>query len=142
MEAPELVHVATMKAPLGEQLVVGAGAMGMRIVAEVDDLTIEGERLNASLAGKSIADWLTLGHDGSYGTLDVRATVRTDDGELIYIEYGGKIDLTAGRVASAPTMQTGSEKYAWVNSVQFIGDGTLDRDTNVLTYELYEIKLA
>ena len=50
MGAPELVHVATMKAPLGEQLVVGAGAMGMRIIAEVDDVTVEGERLTASLA--------------------------------------------------------------------------------------------
>lgn len=142
MAAPELVHVATMTAPLGEQLAVGAGAKGMRIVAEVDDVTVTGERLTASLAGKSVADWLTLGHDGSYGSLDVRVTLRTDDGELIYVEYGGKIDLAAGKVVSTPTMQTGSEKYAWVNSVQFIGDGTLDRDTNVLTYELYEVKVS
>ncbi len=140
MGAPELVHVATMTAQLGEQLVVGAGAKGTRVVAEVDDVTITGERLNASIAGTSVADWLTVGHDGSYGTLDVRATVRTDDDQVIYIEYGGKIDFAAGRAISTPTMQTGSEKYAWINSVQFLGDGTLDRDTNVLTYELYEVK--
>ena len=142
MGAPELVHVATMKATLGEQLVVGAGAVGMRVVAEVDHLTVEGERINASLAGTSAADWLTVGHDGSYGTLDVRATVRTDDDQLIHVEYGGKIDLAAGRAVATPTMQTGSEAYAWVNSVQFLADGTLDRDTNVLTYQLYEVRLT
>ena len=141
MGAPDLIHVATMRAQLGEQLVAGAGAMGMRIIAEVDDITVTGERLNASMAGESAADWLTVGHDGSYGSLDVRAALRTDDGELIYIEYGGKIDLPAGKAVSTPTMQTGSEKYAWVNSMQFIGAGTLDRDTNVLTYELYEVRM-
>ena len=142
MGAPELIHVATMKAQLGEQLVAGAGAMGMRVIAEVDSVTVTGDRLNASMAGKSAADWLTIGHDGSYGNLDVRVTLRTDDDEVIYLEYGGKIDLGAGKVVSTPTMQTGSEKYAWVNSIQFLGDGTLDRDTNVLTYELYEVRLT
>lgn len=140
MAAPELVHVGTMKATLGEQMVIADGPMGTRVVAEVDALTIEGDRINATMAGKSAADWLTLGTDGSYGTLDVRATLRTDDGALVYTEYGGKIDLGAGRVISAPTFQTGAEAYAWMNTVQFIGDGTHDRETNVLTYELYEVR--
>ena len=98
MGAPELIHVATMKAQLGEQLVAGAGAMGMRVIAEVDSVTVTGDRLNASMAGKSAADWLTIGHDGSYGNLDVRVTLRTDDDEVIYLEYGGKIADDADRL--------------------------------------------
>lgn len=142
MAAPELVHVATMQAQLGEQFVIPSGPKGGRVIAEVDTVEVSGDRLNASMAGKSAADWLTLGPDGTYGTLDVRFTLKTDDNAIIYVEYQGRIDLTTGRVAAAPTMQCADENYDWVNRVQFIGDGTLNSDTNVLTYELYEVQLT
>ncbi len=141
MAAPELIHVATMKAQLGEQLLIPEGPMGTRVVAEVDSVSVEGERINATMAGKSAADWLTLGPEG-HGTLDVRVTLRTDDDALIYMEYGGKINRATGRVASTPTFQTGAEGDAWMNSTVFIGDGTTDPATGVLTYEVYEVKLG
>ena len=53
-------------------------------------------------------------------------TVTTDDGAAIYCEYGGKIDLAAGRVISAPTFPCADERYDWLDRSQFIGDGTLD----------------
>ena len=72
--------------------------------------------------------------------LDVRATIETDDGALIYISYNGVIRSTEtsqskqqqGEVLKAddlyflvaPTMRTSSEKYAWLNHVQCIGKMT------------------
>ncbi len=141
MSAPELVHVATMAAQLGgDSFPIMGGPKGSRVVAEVDGITVSGERLNATMAGKSAADWLTLAPDSSYGTLDVRFTIVTDDGVHIYCEYRGKIDLAAGRAISAPLFETGDERYDWLNRSQFIGDGTLDPQTNILTYELYEVR--
>lgn len=140
MSAPELVHVATMKAQLGEQFFIPNGPRGTRVVAEVDDVEVTGERLNAKKIGSSAADWLTVGADGSWGMLDVRVTLMTDDDVVLYVEYGGRIDLAAGRVITTPTFQCGDERYDWINRVQFIGDGTLDQETNVLTYELYEVR--
>lgn len=93
------------------------------------------------MAEKSAADWLTISPDRSYGMLDVRFTLRTDDDVLIYCQYGGRLDLASGRVASTPLFQCGDDRYDWLNRTQFIGDGTLNRETNVLTYELYEVSL-
>jgi hypothetical protein len=141
MPAPELVHVAIMKAQLGrEQFVVPNGPRGTRVIAEVDGVEVSGERLNAKMVGSSAADWLTVGADGTWGMLDVRATLMTDDDVVLYVEYGGRIDLAAGRVISTPTFQCGDEKYDWLNRAQFIGDGTLDRNTSLLTYDLYEVR--
>lgn len=142
MPAPELVHVATMKATMGESFVVPDGPQGTRVVAEVDAIDVVGERLNAKMVGTSAADWLTIGPDGSYGTLDVRLTLKTDDDVIIYCEYKGRIDLAAGRIVSTPLFQCGDEKYSWINTSQFIGDGTMDNETRVLTYELYEVRLT
>ena len=143
MPAPELIHVATLKAQLGsDQFMIPDGPKGTRVVAEVDNVVVAGERLNAQMVGKSAADWLTVAPDGTYGTLDVRVTLRTDDDALLYCEYAGRIDLAAGRVVSTPLFQTGDERYDWLNRIQFIGDGTLDSETNLLTYELYEVRLT
>ena len=72
-----------MTIKLGESFVIKGGPVGTRIVAEVATIEVTGESLTASMVGKSAADWLTVGPDGSYGTLDVRATLKTDDDELI-----------------------------------------------------------
>ncbi len=143
MAAPELVHFATMKAQLGtDQFFIPNGPLGPRVIAEVDDVTIEGDRLKAAMVGKSAADWLTLGPDGTYGCLDVRVTLQTHDGALIYCTYGGRIDLKTSRAVSAPTFQCGDERYDWLNRIQAIGDGTNDQQTRILTYELYEVRLS
>lgn len=126
-----------MTVKLGESFVIKGGPVGTRIVAEVDTIEVAGPKLNASMVGKSAADWLTVGPDGSYGTLDVRATLKTDDDELIYVEYKGRINLVDGSVVSAPLFQTGAEKYDWLNRMQAVGVGQNSPDN--LIYEMYEV---
>jgi len=143
MPAPELVHVATMAAQLGsDRFTIPTGPKGGRVVVEVESVTVTGDRLNATMIGKSAADWLTIGPDGTYGTLDVRFTLETDDGAIVYCEYGGKADMVNGGAISAPLFECGDERYDWLNRSQFVGVGTGDRATNMLTYELYEVRPA
>ena len=137
MADPALVHFATMTVKLGESFVISGGPLGTRVVAEVDAIDVTGDKLNASMLGKAAADWLTMGPDGSYGTLDVRATLKSDDDAVIYVEYSGRIDLTNGKVVSAPLFQTGEERYDWLNRMQAVGVGQNSPDN--LIYELYEV---
>jgi hypothetical protein len=81
-------------------------------------------------------DWLRTMPSGVL-RLDVRGMVRTDDGADIYVSYNGIIQhsresaerLMKGEVltdkdmpyfVTAPTFQTSSTKYAWLNGVQAI----------------------
>lgn len=129
-----------MTVTLGEQFVIQGGPLGSRVIAEVDTVELVGDKITASMVGKSAADWLTLGPDNSYGTLDVRVTLKTDDDEIIYMEYSGRIDLTNGSVVSAPLFQTGAEKYDWLNRMQSIGVGQNGPDS--LIYEMYQVAVG
>ena len=73
---------------------------------------------------------------GPVGTRIV-AEVETEDDEFIYMEYSGRIDLTTGKVVSAPLFQTGAEEYDWMNRMQAVGVGQNGPDS--LVYELYEV---
>jgi hypothetical protein len=146
MTAPELVPIGSMTAVLGASHLVKGGPMGTRIVAEVTDVTLVGDRVNATLVSPAAADWLTMGPDRSYGTLDVRVTLRTDDGEIVHVEYSGRIDLTTGKAVSAPLFQTGAEQYDWLNRIQAIGVGqnapATDDAPGQIVYELFEVRPA
>ena len=146
MTAPELIPLGVMTAVLGESYLIKGGPMGTRIVAEVADVTFEGDRLNATLASPAAADWLTMGPDRTYGTLDVRVTLKTDDGEIVHLEYSGRIDLTTGTAVSAPLFQTGAEQYDWLNRIQAIGVGqnapATDDAPGQIVYELFEVRPA
>ena len=127
-----------MTVTLGESFVIKGGPVGTRIIAEVDTVEVTGERLKASMVGKSAADWLTVGPDKSYGTLDVRLTLKTDDDAVIYVEYSGRIDLTTGEITTAPLFQTSAEQYDWLNRIQAVGVGQNSPES--LIYELYEVR--
>lgn len=136
----ELVPLCTIDITLAEQIFVGEGPAGMRVVVEVDTLTVTGERLSGRQRGRAAADWLSV--VGTVSTVDVRATVETDDGALVLVTYRGRMDLSGGPGAApiyaAPTFETGDARYAWLNLVQAVSKGTLDGDQ--LTYEVHEVR--
>ena len=137
----ELKPMGTITAQLGQRVEVGDGPKGSRLLVDVTSVEVEGERIRASLAANDAADWLTMAADGSVGAVDVRFTLKTDDGAFIYVEYGGRADLTNGLIATAPTFQTGDPRYAWLNHIQAVGAGALGQD-GILTYTLYEVVLT
>jgi hypothetical protein len=85
-------------------------------------------------------DWLLIRPDGA-GELDVRATMRTDDGHIIYMYYRGILHgppEVAARILrgespdpseyyfrTAPFFETGSEKYGWLNRTVAVGIGKI-----------------
>ena len=142
MPKATLIPMGIISAQLGDMIEVGAGPKGTRLVVDVTEVKLVGDRVNATLATNDAADWLTMSEDGTLGSLDVRFTLRTDDGAIIYVEYGGRADMATGLIASAPTFETGDERYKWLNRVQAIGAGHVNLETGVLVYNLYEVQVT
>ena len=113
------------------------------MIFEITSVQVKGDRLNGEMLGAAAADWVTVGPDGM-GTLDIRETIRTDDGAAIFVQYQGKLDLSKGMqfpmtAYVAPRFETGDERYAWLNRIQAVGKGTLNEDLSV-DYEWYEVR--
>lgn len=136
---PELVHELDVHADLITDD-VGLGPFGQRYVISVVGGQVSGGKLKGSIVGAG-GDWLLIGADG-FGRLDVRFTLRTVDEARIYVQYLGVAEVTPAIQeilggAGAPTnygdqyfftnprLETGDERYAWVNQAVFLGEGRL-----------------
>ncbi len=136
---PELVPLCTVDAVLRDPIAVGHGPLGTRLVIEVAEARVEGERLSGRMKGMAGADWVVLA--GAVGVLDVRMTLETDDGAVVLVTYSGRMDLSEGLdgpIRVAPTFETGDDRYAWLNVVQAVGVGRAD--SNRLRYEWSEVR--
>lgn len=97
---------------------------------------VKGPRLSGRIIAPT-GDWVRIMPSG-VARLDVRLVIETDDGAHIYMTYNGIFDeskavtdaLNRGEVVTdksvpyfvtAPTFQTSSEKYGWLNKVQAVG---------------------
>jgi hypothetical protein len=141
--AIELVPLCTMRLQSNPAVEVGTGPAGTRLIVDCIGVEVEGERLSGQMEGRTTGDWILIGPEGT-GTLDVRETLRTDDGALIYVQYHGRLDGSHGlkpplTVYVAPRFETGDERYAWLNRIQAVGKGTINEDLSV-DYEWYEIR--
>lgn len=108
------------------------------VIGEVVGMTVEGERLQATLKGRAAADWLQVSPNG-YGTLDVKVTLETHDGALIHATYSGRLHFDTGAVYATPLFHTGDERYAWLNRIQAVAKGTFTGPTT-LVYDMYELR--
>lgn len=139
----DLVPLCTVVIDLAPGTAIGVGPAGDRTVGEIRSVTVTGERLAATLHGVAAADWLV--RTGAVGIIDARMTLKTSDGALIYVQYGGRLDLSdpvAGITAYvAPVFETGDARYAWLNRVQAVGKGKINMraDGGDLHYEFYEV---
>lgn len=127
----------TMRAPLARVEFRGDGPCGHRLVGPIDGATIDSPFLQARQVGKSSADWLLLGPDGTV-TIDVRLSLRTSDDAFIQVTYDGRADWSdgvgSGPVFSAFRFDTSDERYRWLCSRIVVGRGIVDPTTGV--YEL------
>ncbi len=134
---PTLRPLCTVDLQVHSPAMIGEGPGGKRMIVDIAVMSLQGERLRAELEGHAAADWLTIAQN--IATIDVRATVRTDDGALIYVRYSGRSDVTHGLgsapVIVAPTFEASDERYLWLNAVQAIGKG----DIATLRYEWFEV---
>jgi hypothetical protein len=135
----ELRHEFTFDARLAPAVPIGDGPFGRRHIREVLGGEVRGERINGKV-GTGGSDWILVGPDG-WGRLDVRLTILTDDGAAIYVRYHGLIEYNEAALAAnagtrssefgdhyfrtAPRLETGDERYAWVNRSLFVAEGRL-----------------
>ena len=134
--------IATMTPILVADL--GATPSGRRMIVRIREAVWEGERFRAHLKEAGGAEYsMTVGADGT-ALMDVRLTLETDDGALIYIEYGGRRDFSQiaqgldTPVYIAPRFETSDERYTWLNKIQAIGKGVAVGQSRV--YEIYEAR--
>src|SRR4051812_6337326 len=140
----EFVPFGTIWAKFGEIHMCEVAPFGSRVVVDVNDIRISGERLNARMKGTAAADWGSLSANGEFG-LDVRFTVETDDGALIFVQYHGRCDFSKGLdqpgpVYGAPRFETGHPGYAWLNTMQAVQKGKVDFSKNEIVYQVYEVR--
>ncbi len=135
----DLAYEFTFNARLAPKVAVGDGPFGDRRVREVLGGEVRGERINGTV-GSGGGDWVLVGPDG-WGRLDVRLQILTDDGAAIYVQYFGLVEYNEAALAAnagerssdysehyfrtAPRLETGDERYAWVNRTLFVGEGRL-----------------
>ena len=137
---------------LEEPQEVGATPHGFRRIYYVKSGTVEGPKLKGEVLPGG-GDWLLLRTDGA-GELDVRGTLRTDDGHLIYTYYRGIIHMPPDAMQrtvrgealdpseyyfrTAPVYETASEKYGWLNRIVAVAVGKFA--PNWVGYKVYAIR--
>jgi hypothetical protein len=126
----EFAYTALLERPQD----VGATLTGRRLIYPIVGGRVEGERLSGELVPGG-ADWMSLSH--GWGRIDVRGTIRTDDGATIYLAYDGLIEMTHDVRAGAETafedqyircavrLECGHPEYAWVNHTMFLSRGRM-----------------
>ena len=136
--APVFEYLGRLHAEIGSRTVVEKGPQGTRTIAGMVSGSFEGPRVKASLLTPA-GDWITNRTDGSY-RLDVRLTLKTDDGALILVTYNG-IGLTTDTGAvlrAAPLFETGDSRYAWLTRLQAVAVG--ERVGSTVSYNIYALK--
>jgi hypothetical protein len=93
--AIELVPLCTMRLESKPPVEIGTGPAGTRLIVDCTSVQVKGDRLCGQMEGRTTGDWILIGPEGT-GTLDVRETLRTDDGAIIYVQYHGRLDGSHG----------------------------------------------
>ena len=116
---------------------IGETGRGNRQIVPVTGGAFEGPRLKGRVLPGG-GDWSVVRPDG-VAELDVRVTLETEDGALIYASYPGyltNLPLIGGRwrageavpldeydFAVTPRFETAAEQYAWLTRTICIGAG-------------------
>ena len=130
---------------------IGTSPSGQRRIIPVAGGEFEGPKLRGTVLPGG-ADWMLVRPDG-VAQINVRMTLQTDDGDLIFMKYGGfrhgpkdvmdrlargeAVDPTEYYFRITPLFETGSQKYAWLNRIITIGTG--HKLANGPVYYVYEI---
>lgn len=126
----------TFRLKVAPPIAIGEGPYRTRRIFEIVGGEVEGERIRGKMQGG--ADWGLIGSDG-FLRIDVRTQIETHDGALLYVQYHGLLGLSEtlrGALAKDgstdfgdqycyihPRIETGDERYSWVNTTFFVGEG-------------------
>ncbi len=140
-----------LKLIIAKPQIIGRSPHVNRLVGVTESGSFEGARLSGEvLPGGS--DWQEVGENGNT-LLNCRLVLKTNDGELISIQYKGiranppavVARLGKGEAVSpdeyylrvVPIFETSSEKYSWLNNIVAVGIG--DRQEHGPVYSIHEV---
>ena len=130
---------------------IGQTPAGLRRIAPVTGGHFDGDRLSGVvLSGGN--DWLINRSDGVMA-IDVRLTLKTNDGALIYLTYQGRflaapnamarfangeaLNASEYSLAMVAKFECGDPRYGWLNNVVAVGTG--ERTATGPIYSIFEI---
>jgi len=141
----------TMYVTVGTPLNIGAVPHGARRTVPLAGGTFAGPRLRGSVLPGG-ADWLLLRSDGVL-EMDLRCTLRTDDGALISMVSSGLrhgpqdviaalgrgeiVDPSTYYFRTMPRFETADPRYSFLNRVIAVASG--DRRPEGPIYTVYEV---
>lgn len=115
---------------------IGETPAGLRRIAPVTGGNFTGDRLSGTVIGG--ADWVINRPDGVM-VIDVRLTLKTDDGALVYLTYQGRflaepevmarfargavLDPSEYSLAIVARLESGDARYRWLNDAVVVGTG-------------------
>jgi hypothetical protein len=147
---PRLTKVLRLEASLGEALDVGNVAQGRRRIVPQTGGTFAGPELHGTLLPGASADWQIVLPDGT-ALGDVRFTLQTDHGELLYVRSQGvrhghaevlarlnrgeDVDASEYVFRTSTQIETAAPELDWLNKGVFISVG--GRQPGGVIYEVY-----
>jgi hypothetical protein len=147
---PRLTLVYRLEAVLGEPLELGRVSQGHRRIVPQIGGTFEGPDMKGRLLPGASADWQIVLPDGTV-LADIRYTLQTDDGALLYVQSGGvrhgsadvlarlgrgeDVDPSEYTFRTSTQIETASARLDWLNKGVFVSVG--GRGPGAVIYETY-----
>jgi Protein of unknown function (DUF3237) len=150
---PRLTRIYRLEVTLGQPLDLGDVARGHRRIVPQTGGTFTGPELNGKLLPGASADWQIVLPDGT-ALGDIRYTLQTDTGELLYVQSRGvrhgsaevlarlargeDVDASEYTFRTSTQIETGAPALDWLNKGIFISVG--GRQTDGVIYETYLVE--
>jgi muconolactone delta-isomerase len=147
---PHLTLVYRLDATLGEALDLGDFPQGHRRIVPLTGGTFTGPELSGKLVAGASADWQTVLPDGT-ALGDIRYTLRTDGGDLLYVQARGvrhgsadvlarlgrgeDVDPAEYTFRTTTQIETAAPALDWLTKGVFIG--VAGRQAAGVVYETY-----
>lgn len=156
LEVPMLLNLDflfRLTLQVGVPQMAGTSTSGELRIVPVTGGQFSGPRLRGDVLPGTAADWLRLDPDGS-ARMDVRLTLRTEDGHVVLMSYTGvrtgpaEVLARLARGESVPAgeyyfrtairFETGAPDLLWMNRVIAVGTG--QRPPEGPIYDVYEVR--
>jgi hypothetical protein len=150
---PRLTQVYRLEATVGQPLDLGDGPQGHRRIVPLTGGLFTGPELRGELLAGASADWQIVLADGT-ALGDIRYTLRTDAGELIYVQSRGvrhgsaevlarlsrgeEVDASEYTFRTSTRIEAAARELDWLNKGVFISVG--GRRADGVIYETYLVE--